>query len=280
MASTQGQVRFLKRLDKWITEKPFFTFSRPNRNEDPEHLTNLEFQTETVEIQDVRGLIANFRIDECGFQVVHHPPAVVEFATLDHIAEYQKDVQTVLTKLFGAEHVLVWDFRRRKPHRTKLVFDINNKLEIDTTVKDYTFISGPIVIKSQLVANGLERYLCPGYRFRMVNFWRSLLPIVESEPLALCDFRSVEPADVVACDRIRPDRTGEAFYLHHNRNQRWHYLSSMTRDEAWAFVTYDSAAGNLCLVVCPHSSFVSPVADVNLPARYSAETRAIVITKT
>ncbi|KAI1348677.1 hypothetical protein F5Y01DRAFT_306543 [Xylaria sp. FL0043] len=252
MASTQGQIRFLRRLDKWATEKPFFRRSRADRR---------------------------FQIHECGFQVVFHPPALNDFGTLDHVAAYQRDVQSVLTKLFEAEHVLVWDFRRRKPYRTKTVFNMNDKLEMDTTVKDYTFISGPIVIKNQLIANGLEHYLRPGYRFRMVNFWRSILPIVEDQPLALCDFRSVEPPDVVACDRIRPDRTGEAFYLHHNKNQRWYYLSSMTSDEAWAFVTYDSAAGEQARCNCPHSSFVPINSNAIHPTRYSVETRSIIITK-
>ncbi|KAF2967016.1 hypothetical protein GQX73_g6533 [Xylaria multiplex] len=246
MANTQGQVRFLSRSDKWIAEKPFFIFSRPDTDENPANLTNLEFQTELLEITDIRGQEDDFKLDECGFKVVHHPPALVDFTTLDHVAEYQKDVQSILTTLFDAEHVLVWDFKRRKTHRDNNVFDLNNKLEIDTTIKG--------------------------------TFWRSLLPVVEDQPLTLCDFRTVEPADVVACDRIRPDRSGESFYLQYNPNQRWYYLNSMTRDEALVFVTYDSAAGEQARF-CPHSSFLSPEKDPSLSTRYSVETRSIVITK-
>ncbi|KAI0521432.1 hypothetical protein F5B22DRAFT_596809 [Xylaria bambusicola] len=282
MADTHGQVRFLRRSDKWTTEKPFFMYSQPDRDEDPENVTNLEFQTQLLDITDIRGQEDDFKLEECGFKVVHHPPALVDFTTLEHIREYQKDVQSALATFFDAEHILVWDFKQRKTHRENSVWNLNNQLEIDTTIKeahnDYTFVSGPIMIKNQLIKNDLERYLRPGYRFRMVNFWRSLLPVAEDQPLTLCDFRSIEPADVVACDRIRPDRSGESFYLHHNPNQKWYYLNSMTRDEAWVFVTYDSAAGNQARF-CPHSSFLSPEKDISLTTRYSVETRAIVITK-
>jgi hypothetical protein len=115
MAKTQGQVRFLRRLDKWTAEKPFFIFSQPDRDENPANLTNLEFQTELLEITDIRGQEGDFKLDECGFKVVHHPPALVDFTTLDDVAQYQKDVQSILTTLFNAEHVLVWDFKVFSP---------------------------------------------------------------------------------------------------------------------------------------------------------------------
>ena len=55
----------------------------------------------------------------------------------------------------------------------------------------------------------------------MASTWRSLLPVVEDNPLAVCDFRSLDPDDLIASDRIRPDKTGEVFHLFHNPNQEW-----------------------------------------------------------
>lgn len=52
--------------------------------------------------------------------------------------------------------------------------------------------------------------------------WRTLVPTLEDRPLALCDSRSVEPKDLVAADRIIPDRVGEVYYLTHNPNHRWY----------------------------------------------------------
>lgn len=48
------------------------------------------------------------------------------------------------------------------------------------------------------------------------------MPMLEDRPLALCDSRSVHPEDLVATDRIIPDRVGEVYYLTHNPNHKWY----------------------------------------------------------
>lgn len=48
------------------------------------------------------------------------------------------------------------------------------------------------------------------------------MPVLEDRPLALCDSRTVEPKDLVAADRIIPDRVGEVYYLTHNPMHRWY----------------------------------------------------------
>ena len=54
-----------------------------------------------------------------------------------------------------------------------------------------------------------------------ISTWRPLNSTLEDRPLALCDSRSVAPDDLIATDRILPDRVGEVYYLHHNPNQEW-----------------------------------------------------------
>jgi hypothetical protein len=56
----------------------------------------------------------------------------------------------------------------------------------------------------------------------MLSTWRTLVPTLEDRPLALCDSRSVEPKDLVAADRIIPDRVGEVYYLTHNPKHKWY----------------------------------------------------------
>jgi hypothetical protein len=51
--------------------------------------------------------------------------------------------------------------------------------------------------------------------------WRSLLPVVDDRPLALCDSRSVMATDLLPCDRIVPDHNGEVYFLKYNPNHRW-----------------------------------------------------------
>lgn len=111
MSNIQSQIRFLRRLEKYATEKPYFAFSGPGIDRDPEKVTNLEFEYETVEIQDIRPRVADFKIEECGFQVVHHPASLLKFENLDDVAVYRQEVQALLKDLFKAEHVVTWDFR-------------------------------------------------------------------------------------------------------------------------------------------------------------------------
>jgi hypothetical protein len=51
--------------------------------------------------------------------------------------------------------------------------------------------------------------------------WRSLLPVLEDQPLALCDSRSVDETDLMPTDRLVPDRVGEVYYLTYNPKHRW-----------------------------------------------------------
>lgn len=51
--------------------------------------------------------------------------------------------------------------------------------------------------------------------------WRSLLPVLEDQPLALCDSRSVDKTDLMPTDRLVPDRVGEVYYLTYSPKHRW-----------------------------------------------------------
>lgn len=51
--------------------------------------------------------------------------------------------------------------------------------------------------------------------------WRSLLPVVEDQPLALCDSHSVSATDLMPTDRLVPDRVGEVYYLKYNPTHQW-----------------------------------------------------------
>lgn len=58
--------------------------------------------------------------------------------------------------------------------------------------------------------------------------WRPLVPALEDNPLALCDSRSVSPNDLIAADRIVPDKVGEVYYLTHSPAHRW-YACNVSR---------------------------------------------------
>lgn len=70
------------------------------------------------------------------------------------------------------------------------------------------------------------------HRFQIINLWRPIgVPALEW-PLALCDYRSVDPEnDLFPVRIIFPDREGENVSVQHNRKHKWKYLRGMTPDE-------------------------------------------------
>ena len=69
-------------------------------------------------------------------------------------------------------------------------------------------------------------------RFQIINLWRPInVPALEW-PLALCDYRSVDPKnDVFPVALLYPDREGETFSVKYNPNYKWKYVRGMTPDE-------------------------------------------------
>ena len=50
--------------------------------------------------------------------------------------------------------------------------------------------------------------------------WRSLVPVLEDNPLAVCDSPSIDPEDLIAADRVVPTRHGEVYYVRYNKDQK------------------------------------------------------------
>jgi len=160
--------------------------------------------------------------------------------------------------------------------------DLNDPLLVEGPARgvhnDVTYNSGPMIVNRYLSEEEKTLYLKPGYRIRIVNTWRPLLSVLEDRPLALCDSRSVAPTDLMAADRIIPDRVGEVYYLTHNPQHEWYWLEKQTSSEPFIFVMYDTKAGSHARF-CPHVSFENGRAQSGAPARESVETRSVVITR-
>jgi hypothetical protein len=70
------------------------------------------------------------------------------------------------------------------------------------------------------------------HRFQIINLWRPISHAAVDWPLALCDFRSVDPkTDVLPVALVYPDREGETLGVMYNPKQRWTYFSGVTPEE-------------------------------------------------
>ncbi|RSL88041.1 hypothetical protein CEP51_001900 [Fusarium floridanum] len=283
MPDAKGSIRYLKRLPEYNRVKPYLAAVPANggseRVEFP--LTNLQFEEHVVEFVDIRPFLDQFNVRDHGFQILPSPGRCSPVTTPDSVATYQRETEEALTAHFGAEKVICFEFKVRntKPFDGDTL-DLEDPLQhlqpAPDAHADYTFVSGPITTKRVLVEQDQEQYMRPGYRFQIINTWQSALPEISDQPLAVCDFRSTAAGDVIASDRVRPDKTGEIFHLHFNPDHKWYFLDSMTPQEPWMFVSYDSMAGHHARF-CPHASFHPEGRQPSY--RESYETRSLVITR-
>ncbi len=140
-----------------------------------------------------------------------------------------------------------------------------------TVHNDYTLKSGPQRITDLLDPDEARRWR--GYRYALVNVWRSIAGPVETTPLAIADARSVRPQSLIATDLVYSDRVGEIYNAAFDPNLSWHYFSSMTRDEVLLLKVFDSADDRAKWTA--HGAFVNPQAPTDAPPCESIEVRTL-----
>ncbi|KAH6662988.1 hypothetical protein B0J14DRAFT_707346 [Halenospora varia] len=226
------------------------------------------------------------RIEECGFQVLEHEstvafPEKIDETDLADVEAYKVETEKLLKDNLEAKHVVCYDFRlRENKDFSRNMIDLGNPLLIEGPAygahndESFLFVFSIPVFDDK--ALNLERqYLKPGYRFQIVNTWRILNPVAQDNPLALCDFRTVIPEDLIEADRVSPGRAGEVYYIKDNKSQRWCWLEGQTPNEPFVFVMYDTKPGNQARYR-PHITFQNSRAPDEAPPRKSVETRSIV----
>ena len=135
---------------------------------------------------------------------------------------------------------------------------------------DYTALSAARRVRDILPQDEADELLKG--RFAVINVWRSTAGTVETAPLALCDARSVGPADLVVSERRAKDRVGEVQQALYSPRQRWYWYPKVTAEEAILIKTFESDPGeDFCSTL--HTSFVDPTAPANARPRQSIETR-------
>jgi len=117
-----------------------------------------------------------------------------------------------------------------------------------------------------------------------IDFWRTtnMDAPLRHMPLALCDPRSVERADMIptATDTVAPaGRTSHHIVLRHNPGQAWYYYPEMTSSEVIAFKMCefwkddpDAAPQNVF-----HTAFCDPSTPPDVEERQSCEHRVAVL---
>jgi hypothetical protein len=231
-----------------------------------------KYVEQRVAIRDGREVPGIFSLDTSGFVLTEHNSAVRDFYDSDEVESvYYPELERLLERETGAERVVVFDHIVRNP-----MLAGRGQRGVRAPAKlvhnDYTLKSAPRRVRD-LLPQGADHLL--GNRFAEINVWRPIRGPVESEPLALCDARSLDAADIVPVDLVYRDRVGEIYGFLHNPRHRWYYFPRLERNEAILLKCYDSKDDGRARFTA-HTAFDDPNSPPNAAPRESIEARALV----
>ena len=232
---------------------------------------NCTFADHVVKIHNGRDTADEFEFDRHGFVFVDHATRVTDFYDRNEVETvYYPEADALIRQVTGAWQVHIFDHTVRSGSLARQELGLREPLK--HAHNDYTDRSGPQRVRDLLPeeAGDLLRH-----RFMIVQVWRPIAAAVVSEPLAVCDARSVAETDLIATERRHPNRVGETYTLAYNPAHQWYYFPKMRRDEAIVFKVYDSAVDGRARFTA-HSSFDDPGTPENALPRESIELRALV----
>ncbi|PPQ70940.1 hypothetical protein CVT25_013289 [Psilocybe cyanescens] len=248
-----------------------------------------------IAIENVRGREDTVSLDKTGFQYFHHTSKHTSFANDEEIkAEYYPESIELIKKLTGATRVLLTRsckaLRRRIPGQKSPFNAPVAQVHVDQSSQ-----ASIARVHRHLPASDVPKLL--EKRFQIINLWRPIRHSALDWPLALCDHRSVDPADIVPVALIYPDREGETLGVKYNPNHKWKYLRGMTPEEVvlikWYVsttwlrdnffgvadcpsVSFDSIQDGSVAIFTPHTGFEDPSTPEGTPFRESIELRSLV----
>jgi len=253
----------------WITNWP---------GPDGERIKNYKTKGYPGQIENVRGTEEQYDIDKMGFEFRRIPSAMktADFDVEEKIVnDYYSECAAIIKQLKGASKVVLFDHTIRRndpiqPHTLK------SRKPVDQVHVDQS---------PEAATNRVKRHCPPEEvpdllqkRFQILNLWRSFGDQdVFDRPLALCDFRSLNPkTDLVPTTLKYPERVGEIYSVNYSPAHQWKYWRGMNKEEFILIKCYDSISDGSVAVCTPHTSFDDPTKPDNTQYRTSIEVRALV----
>ena len=215
----------------------------------------------------------DFTLDRNGFRFVRHDTKVADFFDEAEIrATYYPEMEALVKAQSGASRVVVFDHTLRtaddEARQARQIREVVRRVH-----NDYTEWSGPQRLRDVLPqeADALSRR-----RFAIVQVWRPIRFPVETFPLAICDAKSLAPADLVVSERRYPDRIGQTYAITYNPAHRWYWFPRMRREEALVFKVYDSRQDGVARWTA-HTAFDDPTSPPGARPRESIEIRTLAL---
>jgi len=225
----------------------------------------------SVTIRNARHHDGEFTLDRDGFVFARHDTKMRDFFDEEEIRRvYYPEMEALIKANSGANRVVVFDHTLRTADQ-----GLREERKIREVVRrvhnDYTEWSGPQRVRDLLPDEADELLK---RRFAIVQVWRPIRHPVETDPLAICDARSISTDDFVISERRYPNRIGQTYAITYNPAHRWYWLPRMRRDEALVFKVYDSAKDGRARWSA-HTAFDDPTSPPHARPRESIEIRTL-----
>jgi hypothetical protein len=228
---------------------------------DPHHVT----------MHNARPQMKEFDLEVDGFRFVDHPTRMEDFFDPEEIKRvYYPEMVELVKRESGASRVVVFDHTLRTADKADQEAK-KIREAVHRAHNDYTEWSGPQRVRD-LLPDEAEELL--KRRFAIIQVWRPIRHPVETDPLAICDARSVSFDDFVISERRYPNRVGQTYVVTYNPMHKWYWLPRMRRDEALVFKVYDSDNGGRARWTA-HTAFADPTSPANARPRESIEIRTL-----
>ncbi|RDW63724.1 hypothetical protein BP6252_11269 [Coleophoma cylindrospora] len=276
--SRTASFQYIKHNPLHELEKPY----RLNKFTPPDGLamTNIEFETHSdVGLTDLRGYEDSLDLERDAFKFINYPSAVEPENIGESLQTYCEESIQLIKDQLNPDRVICYEVLYRHAEAKTAESKNKNSAPITMVHIDHTTEGGKFRIKHHLTNEEISEYDNGSWRWRIVNIWRPLCPVVQTFPLAFLDPKTVANPDVVDTDQVGPHYSGEISYLKHSKDHRWYWLSNQTTDEVITFVCFDTHPPSSALNCAPHASFVIQDAPEDAIPRESIELRFIVITK-
>src|SRR5262252_6091612 len=243
------------------TAAPGGTDVRTGGEPDPRH----------VIIRNGRHQARGFTLEHNGFHFIRHDTMVSDFFDEAEVRQvYYPEMEALVKAESGASRVVVFDHTLRTADET--LREARKIREVVSRVhNDYTEWSGPQRVRDLLPQEADELLR---RRFAIIQVWRPIRHPVETDPLAICDARSLSPKKLVISERRYPDRIGQTYAITYDRSQQWYWFPHMRREEALVFKTYESLTDGRPRWTA-HTAFANPTSPPNARPRESIEIRTL-----
>ena len=265
-----------------------------------EHLPT--YERRLTRIHNGRTAGETFTLPSHGFAFIGHGTAVKDFYDEDEVqGVYYPETERLIREHSGAARVVVFDHTLRTAeksrHAERWIRNPVHSVHNDYTAPkralgaQATTHCGPPRSRATPSAGSATRSIrstttTPEVlgedeaetllkrRFGIVQTWQPIAAPIESEPLALCDGRTIPEVGFIRNERRYRDRTAETYHISYNPAHRWFYFPHMTRNEALVFKVFDTDA-SAGVRFTAHTAFDDPTGAPDAKPRESIEMRAL-----